>query len=79
MTALKRHLERDPFGDLNARWDDNGKDDHFAHAELYALLAEKSYLKQRGGDFVVLDEWRSVADPPGYREDWRPDFLGRRW
>jgi hypothetical protein len=80
MTALKRHLERDANGDWASRWDDNGKDDHFAHAELYALLAEKSYLKPRGGEVVIpmgmeLSSW---PDPPGYRERMNLDSLDRR-
>ena len=35
----KRTLERDHEGNLAARWVDAGKDDHYAHAELYCMLA----------------------------------------
>lgn len=45
LLALKRTLERDATGNLAARWVDGGRDDHFAHAELYCMLADK----RRGG------------------------------
>jgi hypothetical protein len=42
LLALKRTLERDEQGNFVARWLDSGRDDHFAHAEAYCLLASKS-------------------------------------
>jgi len=42
LLALKRTLERDEQGNFVARWLDSGRDDHFAHAEAYCLLAGKS-------------------------------------
>jgi len=39
----KRTLEPDGNGNLRARWVDAGRDDHYAHAELYAMLAGAIY------------------------------------
>ena len=42
LLALKRTLERDDQGNVVARWLDSGRDDHYAHAETYCLLAGKN-------------------------------------
>ena len=39
MQAPQRVLEKDSQGNPVWRWQDNGKDDHYAHAELYCMLA----------------------------------------
>jgi hypothetical protein len=39
----KRTLEPDGNGNLQARWIDANRDDHYAHAELYAMLAGAIY------------------------------------
>ncbi len=41
MLTPKRTLEQDSSGNWVARWVDNRKADHYAHAEVYCLLAEK--------------------------------------
>ena len=40
LLAPQRTLERDADGNWVARWLDHNKADHYAHAEVYALLAE---------------------------------------
>jgi hypothetical protein len=39
--APQRTLEHDRNGNLVSRWDERHRDDHYFHAEVYALLAEK--------------------------------------
>ena len=39
LLALKRTLEQDSQGNWVAKWVDNGRADHYAHAEVYCLLA----------------------------------------
>ncbi|MPZ23599.1 MAG: hypothetical protein GEU28_08640 [Dehalococcoidia bacterium] len=39
--APKRTLEQDAQGNWVSRWVDNGKADHYAHAELYCMMAER--------------------------------------
>ncbi len=41
LLVLKRTLERDDQGNVVAKWLDPDRDDHYAHAELYCLLASK--------------------------------------
>jgi hypothetical protein len=41
--APKRTIERDAHGNPVARWIDHNRPDHFAHAELYAMMAGKVY------------------------------------
>jgi len=41
MMALSRVLEQNSLGNWVSRYVDNGKPDHFAHAEVYCLLALK--------------------------------------
>lgn len=41
----KRTLEPDGNGNWQARWVDAGRDDHYAHAELYAMFAGKIHSK----------------------------------
>ena len=41
LLALKRTLERNDQGNVVARWLDSARDDHYAHAEAYCLLAGK--------------------------------------
>ena len=41
LRAPQRTLERDAHGNGKWVWDDFGKDDHYAHAELYCLFASK--------------------------------------
>jgi hypothetical protein len=41
MMALSRVLEQNSLGNWVSRYADNGKPDHFAHAEVYCLLALK--------------------------------------
>lgn len=41
LLAPKRTLEQDSQGNWIPRWVDNGKADHYAHAEVYCMLAEK--------------------------------------
>lgn len=40
LVAPKRTLEQDAQGNWVSRWVDNGKADHYAHAELYCMMAE---------------------------------------
>ena len=47
LRAPQRTLERDAHGNPKASWDDFGKPDHFAHAELYALFADKDFATGR--------------------------------
>lgn len=42
MTAQKRLLEQDAQGNWVRRYVDQGKPDHYAHAEVYCLLASKT-------------------------------------
>ena len=42
MTALVRQLERDSEGNWISKYTDSGKADHFAHAEVYCMLAGKA-------------------------------------
>ncbi len=39
--APRRTIERDAHGNPVARWIDNGRADHYAHAELYCMMAGK--------------------------------------
>lgn len=39
MRAPKRTIDRDGQGNLVPKWDDHGRDDHYAHAEVYCMLA----------------------------------------
>ena len=41
LLAPKRTLEQDSQGNWVARWVDNGKADHYAHAEVYCMLASQ--------------------------------------
>ena len=41
LLALKRTLEQDSQGNWVAKWVDNGRADHYAHAEVYCLLAAR--------------------------------------
>lgn len=41
LLAPQRVLEQDANGNWVGRWRDNGKADHFAHSEVYALLAAR--------------------------------------
>ena len=43
LLTLKRTLERDDQGNVVARWLDTGRDDHYAHAEAYCLLAGEDW------------------------------------
>lgn len=40
LQALQRELHRDDVGNWVARWEDHNKADHYAHAEVYAYLAD---------------------------------------
>ena len=52
LRALQRSLERDVQGNVVSRWRDRNKDDHYAHAELYCLLAGEVGPVQEPG-FVI--------------------------
>jgi hypothetical protein len=52
MTAPQRLPIRDSRGNLDYRWDDRGRDDHYYHSELYALLAEK--VRDR---YLIFPAW----------------------
>jgi hypothetical protein len=41
LLAPQRLPFKDSRGNLDYHWEDRGRDDHYYHAELYALLAEK--------------------------------------
>jgi hypothetical protein len=40
LMAPQREPFRDHRGNLDYKWDEHGRDDHYFHAEVYALLAE---------------------------------------
>ena len=44
MMIPQRVLEKDGHGNPVARWIDNGRDDHYAHAELYCMLAQQDLI-----------------------------------
>ena len=44
MMVPQRILEKDGHGNPVARWIDNGRDDHYAHAELYCMLAQQNLI-----------------------------------
>ena len=48
MMALKRHRDENAHGNLVYRFDDHGKDDHYAHAELYCMIAKHTALQYSG-------------------------------
>jgi hypothetical protein len=50
----KRTIEDDGDGNLRARWVHQNHDDHFAHAEVYAMLAG---TLQIGGRIVLSRRW----------------------
>jgi len=39
--APQREAVRDGRGNLDYKWDERGKDDHYFHAELYTIIAER--------------------------------------
>ncbi len=41
LTALKRHTDQDAWGNWVEKYSDEGRPDHYAHAEVYCLLAAK--------------------------------------
>lgn len=43
MLAPRRTIERDAHNNLVPRWVDDGRADHYAHAELYAMKAAEDY------------------------------------
>ena len=43
--ALTRRLDQNALGNWRATYDERGKADHFAHAEVYCRLAETTYAK----------------------------------
>ena len=53
MLAQQRTVERDSTGNWIARWVDNDKPDHFAHAEVYCLLADVVAEKSRVGFYFL--------------------------
>jgi hypothetical protein len=42
LLTLRRTREQDAHGNWTDRWTDNGRPDHFAHAELYCMLAREA-------------------------------------
>ena len=53
LLAQQRTVERDSTGNWIARWVDNDKPDHFAHAEVYCLLADVVAEKSRVGFYFL--------------------------
>lgn len=49
MVAMTRVKEEDRRGNWVARWVNNSKDDHYAHAEVYALLAAREARRSSVG------------------------------
>jgi len=47
LAAMQRVEEQDGYGDWKARWVDNGKVDHYAHAETYVWAAQNVDPKRR--------------------------------
>ena len=47
LMAPQRVPSRDHHGNLDYKWDEGGRDDHYFHAELYALLAELNQNRYR--------------------------------
>jgi hypothetical protein len=45
--ASQRTLVRDRNGNWIARWNENGKPDHYLHAEVYCSLAAQTCLDNR--------------------------------
>jgi hypothetical protein len=52
LLAPQRTLEQDAHGNWVAKWQDNGKADHFAHAEVYCHAA--SYLSRQRRPWVTF-------------------------
>ena len=47
LMAMQRVVNENQAGGWNARWDNNKKADHFAHAEVYAWAAQ-NFDRKRG-------------------------------
>ncbi len=54
MMAPQRLPIRDSNGNFDYRWDEKGRDDHYFHAEVYALLAE---LVKNRNRIEALEDW----------------------
>ena len=52
MLAPQRTLEEDARGNLVAKWVNNGKADHYAHAEVYCWAAD--YIADRSHSGVIF-------------------------
>lgn len=74
LLAPQRTLEPDFAGNLVARWVEHGRADHFAHAEAYAMLAEKFGRLATGFYDPGPDEPRDTDQEP-----WRKIQIGSPW
>ena len=46
LLAPQRVIERDASGNAHAAWREGGRDDHYAHAEVYCLLADRHLVRR---------------------------------
>ena len=66
LLAPKRVMEHDANGNLAARWDDRGRDDHNAHAEAYCFAASQSPIGARPGRIRSVDTNPFRSRPAGW-------------
>jgi hypothetical protein len=64
--APQRIVESDGYGNPVARWDDHNRDDHYAHAEVYCLLASWHLIAGHIGRIQTID----LRPDPNRREGW---------
>ncbi len=64
LLVLQRDLEPDANGNLRARWRDYSRPDHYAHAELYCMLA--ATLSSTAPNAFL------VGDGDGWERGWHP-------
>jgi hypothetical protein len=56
MMAMQRTMERDAQGNWVSRWLDHGKDDHYAHAEVYCVMAFFAWQEVEVTRYVSFDD-----------------------
>jgi Phage terminase large subunit (GpA) len=66
--APQRTMERDAQGNWVARWVEHSRPDHYAHAELYCLMAEAAAAQMRFSKTVNFEDLERMGYFDGYRE-----------
>ena len=77
LSALQRTLEPDAAENLQWRWVNGGRPDHFAHAEVYCVYAEEA--RPASIPLGLIDANRALIRPSPFPGGWTSLPKGLRW